>query len=193
MSATRARLALVAVTILAAGAPAVAAPHAAAGTRAAASSACADADLLIENAATIARARTALRCLINRDRARRDARSVRSHPDLRRVARRHCASLVAHKYVSHVGRDGRTLRERVARAGYIRPGQTFVVGEAITWVTGSAVERDGALPAPAESAERTAIIRRARYRDIGIGIVLGAPRESEDVGVTLVVVLGRRG
>lgn len=99
--------------------------------------------------------------------------------------------MVLRHYFSHVGPDGRSAPQRVRRSGYVRNRGGSTVGEALTWTA------DGGSPAMLvrvlmNSARHRRILLDPRYRDIGIGLALGAPRRGVQNAVTLTLNFGRR-
>ena len=87
---------------------------------------------------------------------------VRRNPALARAARRHAADMAAHDYVSHRGRDGSGLKQRIARAGYasclraenIAAGQGSLAEVLADWMRSSGHRRNMLAP---------------RVRDYGLG------------------------
>jgi len=154
---------------------------------------CANADVLVVDEATSELAKRALRCLLNRDRVAHRVRKAKPVAALRRAAQRHGDSMATYHYESHIGRGGTTLRQRARRAGYIRSGQRFVVGETIAWASGVERTANGIFARLMGSPGHKRIVRRARYHDFGVGLALGAPDARANPGLTLVVVFGTRG
>ena len=120
-----------AIAGLASGAPEMAAAQT---TRAA--SDCASAQSAPVDEASARQAATAVLCLVNRERAQRGRRSLRASSPLGAAATRHSLDMVARKFFSHVGSDGSSLRQRVARTGYTRGAASALVGETLAWGSG---------------------------------------------------------
>jgi uncharacterized protein YkwD len=102
--------------------------------------------------------------------------------------------MVRRKYFAHVTPNGLDQRSRVARTGYLRGcRRPAALGETIAWgsdVFGSPAELVKDLMA---SAPHRAILLDRRYRDIGVGLALGAPMDGiGQSGSTLSLNLGRR-
>jgi uncharacterized protein YkwD len=126
-------------------------------------------------AATIRRARLATLCLLNRVRARHGLAPFRLDPKLSRAARRHSRDMVRHRYFAHDSRNGRSPFERMRATRYVPRGASWWLGENIGWGSGSLAEPASLVRAWMHSPPHRANILNGRFRDIGIGIVPGAP------------------
>jgi uncharacterized protein YkwD len=135
----------------------------------------------------------AVLCLINVERSRHGLAPVTSSALLGRAASTHSSDMVRRKYFSHVTPSGQDLRKRVARTGYLRGSRCPVLGETIAW--GSDL-----FATPAElvkdliaSPPHRQIVLDRRYRDVGVGLALGAPMDGMgEAGSTLSLNFGRR-
>ena len=115
-------------------------------------------------------------CLLNAERRRRGLRALRPERRLRLAALRHSRDMVRRGFLEHVNPDGVGHAERIARAGYPLDA-TSVSGENL-----ASGEREASTPAVIvdgwmHSPGHRRNILRARFREIGIGIV---PRWAED-------------
>lgn len=131
-------------------------------------------------------------CLIDVERAKHALRAVVASSLLTKAAAAHSADMVRRKYFSHVSPNGMGLRTRVARTGYLRASRRPTLGETLAW--GSAI-----YSTPTElvkelmaSPEHRAIVLDGRFRDIGVGLALGAPMNGMGAGSTLSLSFGRR-
>lgn len=135
----------------------------------------------------------ALTCLVNRARAERGLRALRRSAPLARAARTHSGDMVAGGFFSHVGSDGRAVRQRAVRAGYARGGRLNVVGETLGWGAGAYATPSQLFVALMRSEQHRLTLLDRRFRDIGVGLVRGAPGMSVGLpAVTATVVFGRR-
>lgn len=146
-------------------------------------------------AATLAQPDRSVLCLVNRERRARGLAALRASRTLARAARSHSRDMVARDYFSHVSRGGTGIRQRLVGSGYLRNGrQVATVGETITW----APPGPAAAPAPLvrsfmNSSGHRAVLLSRGYREIGIGLVQGAPVARPGAGsVTLTITFGRR-
>lgn len=159
------------------------------------SATCAGASAAVSGEATsrdVARLRGAIRCLITKERRRHDLAPLRDRRALRRAAEGHSRDMVRRAYFAHVSPSGSRPESRVRRAGYLRRVRRWELGEALGWGT-----LDQARPASlvqrllASPGHRALLLDRS-FRDIGIGIALGAPTGDEaEPGVTLTLTFGR--
>jgi uncharacterized protein YkwD len=162
----------------------------AAGPRAGAE--CRDLARIAADAAPRTAAR-ALTCLVNRARAEKGLRRLRRSTPLVSAATTHSIDMVAAGYFSHVGSDGSAVRQRATAAGYMRRNQASVVGETLSWGAGTAAAPSELFAALMRSEPHRRTLLDARFRDIGVGLVTGAPGASIDLpAATVTLVLGRR-
>jgi uncharacterized protein YkwD len=135
----------------------------------------------------------AVLCLVNAERAQRALRPVVASGKLARAAADHSVDMVRRGYFSHVGADGSDLRRRVARTGYLRGCRRPALGETIGWGTDAYATPTELVKAFMQSPEHRSIILDGRYREVGVGLALGAPMEGMGgAGATLSLDFGRR-
>lgn len=142
--------------------------------------------------ATRRKAIKAVMCLVNRERRAQRAPRLRRNKSLARAARKHSRALVEGKFFSHFSADGDLLM-RISRVGYLRRNRDALLGETLTWgvAEGASPERLVAAFMASPSHRRTLL--RSRFRDIGIGLALGAPAtDVTDTAATLTLNFGRR-
>ena len=157
---------------------------------AAANAECAGADLR-PTAENLPQVRSAVRCLLNQERASRGLRKLRANAKLRRAAEKHSANMNANNFFDHVSPAGTTPVERVKAAGYLTGADSWAVGENIAW-------GEQRLSTPAEimqswmgsSAHKANILNR-RFRHVGIGVAVGAPIGGAG-GATYTTAFGKR-
>lgn len=163
----------------------------ASGAASAAGSRCAQANAMTEPM-TLKQASRAVLCLVNGERARRDLAPLRASPRLRRSARRHSRDMVIRQYFSHVSLGGADARERIRRAGYLRTRPDASLGETIVWgAEGLATPADLVRAFMRSDGHRRALLD-PDYRDVGVGLVRGAPIAGVARGVTLTLHFGGR-
>lgn len=161
------------------------------GTAVAAESGCAQAASTADST-SLKQASDSVLCLVNGERARRGLAPLRASRLLNRTAQSHSRDMVARQYFSHVTPSGANARQRISRSGYVRNRSACKVGETIAWGT----ERQST---PAElvrsfmgSPGHRRVLLDRRYRDIGVGLALGAPISGMGDGATLTLQFGRR-
>jgi uncharacterized protein YkwD len=118
--------------------------------------------------------REAVLCLHNRERAARGLPLLRENAKLRRAAEGHSADMVAAHYFAHESLSGADMAARILGTGYAR-GQGWSLGENIAWGTGNLGTAAEIQRAWMDSPGHRANILRRQFREIGIGIAVGAP------------------
>lgn len=117
-------------------------------------------------------------CLLNAERGRYQLRPLAANNSLSRAATRHAGDMETRHYFSHVSLDGSNFVQRIKRTGYLRGVSSWFVGENLAWGAGDhRSTAQGIVEAWMQSPPHRANILNGRFREIGIGIVLGAPRQ----------------
>jgi uncharacterized protein YkwD len=137
--------------------------------------------------ASRARLRSALLCLINRERARRGIRPLRHDRRLARAATRHARDMVRRRYFGHQRAGGPDLQARLARARW--RGRAW--GETIAYGCGAGGSARATVRRWMASAGHNAILLSGRYGRGGPAIVKRAPVRCRG-GATWVLDVGRR-
>jgi uncharacterized protein YkwD len=114
-------------------------------------------------------------CLINAERRARGLRRLKLSRRLSRAARRHSRDMVHRRYFSHWSLSGRTFVDRIRRTGYLRLARRWFVGENIAWGSGNRAPVRAIVAAWMHSPGHRANILNRSFRQIGIGVALGAP------------------
>jgi len=181
----------IAIAVLACGAPG---GIATASTSKSAAGACANAGTVALDDASRVQAAEAVRCLINLQRASRGLRGLRASGLLQNAAARHSADMVARKFISHTSANGDSVRRRILRAGYVRRTRSWILGETLTWGTGTFASPTQLVTALMQSPDHRRTILDRRFADVGVGMVLGAPMDGMTGGraATVTVDFGRR-
>lgn len=161
------------------------------GTAVAAKSGCAQA-ASIAVPTTLEQASDSVLCLVNGERARRGLVPLRASRLLNRSARAHSRDMVARQYFSHVTPAGVSVRQRIARSGYLRKRCACKVAETIAWGTEAQATPAELVRSFMASPGHKRILLDRRYRDIGVGLVLGVQGGATGNGATLTLDFGRR-
>lgn len=153
---------------------------------------CAGANVPATDEASRERATKVILCLVNRERrALRRAPLRRSRP-LARAAVRHSVWIIRRRSFSHSGSKGDVLR-RAQRTGYVRRGSRRVLlGETLAWGAGPDATPAALVASFMGSRAHRRTLLNKRYRDVGIGLALGAPAAVAEHAATLTLDLGRR-
>jgi len=126
------------------------------------------------DAGNLATVRAAVLCLHNRDRAARGLPPLKENAKLRRAAEGHAENMVSRSFFSHDSPDGADMADRILATGYAR-GAGWSLGENIAWGSAELATAAEIHRAWMHSPGHKANILRRQFREIGIGIALGAP------------------
>lgn len=140
---------------------------------------------------TLTQSSDAILCLINTERTRRDLRAVRLSAPLSSAAVAHSTDMVAQNYFDHVSPDGTSARQRVRKTGYFKRGAAWIdEALAVGWKARSSPRQMVSMLMRSQIHRSVLLSRRAR--DVGIGLVLGAPMIDMPGGATLTLDFARR-
>ncbi len=154
---------------------------------------CAGAESAPVDEATRRRASRVVLCLVNRARRAHRVPPLRRSKPLAKAAVRHSAAMVGGKYFSHFSFGGADVRRRATRAGYVRKSRQTILGETLAWGAGPSATPMGLVMLFMSSPPHRATMLSRRYRDLGIGLALGAPATNvADSAATLTLNFGRR-
>jgi uncharacterized protein YkwD len=128
--------------------------------------------------------------LVNHERVMRGLKRLHRDKRLERAATRFSRSMVANDFFSHVSPAGSTVLSRVKATGYLTGARGWSVGENIAFGTGHYATPGETVEAWMRSPGHKANILRPGFREIGIGIALGAP--GYDGGATYTTDFGTR-
>jgi uncharacterized protein YkwD len=156
--------------------PAVAAAVAllATPTAASAAKACAGGNTVPSQSNAVA-VRHATLCLLNQQRHAHGLRPLRSSGKLRSAAQSYTWAMVRNDFFDHVSPGGSTLTTRVRSTAYLASSRGWALGENIAWGAGSLATPAATVRAWMHSAGHRHNILTARFTEIGIGVVPGAP------------------
>jgi uncharacterized protein YkwD len=134
--------------------------------------------------------RSALRCLVNVERARHGLRALSSNARLNAAADRHSADMVARRYFDHVTPEGASVTDRVRQTGYLGGSQDWALGEDIGWGTGSESTPASIFRAFMNSPPHRRVILDRDFHQIGVGVAPGVPVATPGAGATFVLDFG---
>ena len=143
-----------------------------------ASAACANADTL-PTAENLSEIRAAMICLHNEARAQARVELLSRDRRLEEAAQRHAEDMVADGYFGHDAPSGVDTFDRMRRAGYISPRVVWNAGETIAWATGAYATPRAVMDAWMDSTTQRLTLLAPDFRDIGVGVELGAPVERD--------------
>ena len=114
-------------------------------------------------------------CLINAERKTRGLSGLRVNRKLARAALDQARDMVRRAYFAHNSVNGATFVSRIKRRGYMSGQSRWTVGENLGWGSGTKARPREIVDAWMESPPHRANILNGRFREIGLGIALGAP------------------
>ena len=133
-------------------------------------------------------------CRLNRERTSRGMRRLRLSKRLSKAARRHAKDMVRHGYFAHNSLGGGDFVSRIRQTGYLRSVRgSWFVGENLAWGSGDRSSPDANVKAWMDSPPHRANVLNRRFREVGIGVVLGAPVQGASDAATYATDFGRRG
>jgi uncharacterized protein YkwD len=130
----------------------------------------------VPTAATVGRARRAAICLVNRERRLHRLHGLRTNRSLQRSAESYAREMVRESFFAHVSPTGATLDERIRReTSYLARAMGWKIGENIAWGTGRRATPADIVHAWMHSPPHRRNILDPAFREIGMGIAIGAP------------------
>ncbi len=136
--------------------------------------------------------RRATLCLLNEERTQRGLDGLRSSDTLQTVAQSYAQHMVTGSFFDHVSPTGSMFVDRIKSSEYLDAGDGFYVGENLAWGAGPRATPERIVSAWMDSPDHRANVLSGRFRDIGIGVVVGVPVAGGGQGATYVTEFGMR-
>ena len=114
-------------------------------------------------------------CTLNAQRERHGLRPLKLNKRLSKAARRHARDMVRRDYFAHDTLGGTSFVDRIRRTGYLRDAQRWTVGENLAWGTHASSAPRAITTMWMNSPGHRANILSPSFREVGIGLALGAP------------------
>jgi uncharacterized protein YkwD len=147
----------------------------------------------LPTAVNVPQMRRATLCLLNQERTSRGLPKLHSHPALATAARRYAKLMVAESFFDHVSPSGSTMVKRIKATSYLSHAGGWAVGENLAWGGGPQASPAAIMVAWMASPGHRQNILDRRFREIGIGLVVGTPvAEIGANGGTYVTEFGQR-
>jgi uncharacterized protein YkwD len=131
-------------------------------------------------------------CLLNHQRRAHGRRALKSNRRLARAARKHARDMVRRNYFSHTTPSGVSFVDRIMRQDYVNPGQGWALGENLAWGSYQLATPRSIVRSWMHSPGHRANILNSRFREIGIGVVEGAPEPGTSHAATFATSFGAR-
>ena len=136
---------------------------------------------------SLARARAATLCLLNRVRREHHLRPLRQNRELTLASQRHANDMTAHHYFAHGNFVGRIRAVR-----YLRHTRGWTLGENIAWGSWIYATPASIVDGWRHSPPHRHNILNAGFHEIGLGVAVGAPDPGQENAGTYVTDFGTR-
>jgi uncharacterized protein YkwD len=136
--------------------------------------------------------RNATLCLLNRQRASHGRRKLRHNARLAKAAKAHARDMVRRGYFAHTAPGGVSFVDRIMRQDYVDPGQGWALGENLAWGSYQLATPRSIVRSWMDSPGHRANVLNPRFREVGIGVVLGAPQPGTRRAATYTTSFGTR-
>lgn len=123
-------------------------------------------------------------CLLNRERTSRGIAALAPSAVLAGIAQKHSQDMVTRDYFEHTTPEGQTVEDRVRASGWTSGRGNSSAGENIEWGLRVKATPAATVTKWMASPPHRADILRPAFREIGIGIALGAPGHTGVEGAT---------
>jgi uncharacterized protein YkwD len=146
-------------------------------------------------ARTLGTAAGATLCLVNHERSRRGLTSLKPVGSLTAAADAYARRMARDNFFDHTAPNGSTFITRIRSTSYLTGGvRSWSVGENIAWGTGTLATPKAIVASWMKSAGHRANILTPGFRELGLGIAVGAPRGgiADHTGATYVNEFGQR-
>jgi uncharacterized protein YkwD len=143
-----------------------------------ASAACANEDL-IPTAENLDLIREAVICLHNEARDKADVALLDRDGRLEDAAEEHAEDMVEQTYFAHDSLSGASPFRRMRETGYIGPDIIWNAGETIAWASGASATPKSVVDAWMDATTQRLTMLAPDFRDVGVGVALGAPVERD--------------
>ena len=137
------------------------------------------------------RVSAAILCLLNAERTSKGLAPLNSNGALRRASQSMANVMVKQRFFAHMTPGGKDVIDRVRPTGYVRGN--WSLGENLAWGSGALATPRAIVNGWMHSPGHRANIMYGRFKDIGVGIRLGAPGPGLSGGATYVTDFGRHG
>ena len=133
----------------------------------------------------------AILCLLDGERSDRGLGPLKVNGKLGKAANVQAQDMVKRRYFSHENPEGKNSTARIQAAGYMRGGGRWTVGENLAWGAGELASARALVNAWMNSPPHRANILRPAFREIGLAIAIGTPKEGKGApGATVATTFG---
>jgi uncharacterized protein YkwD len=132
-------------------------------------------------------------CTLNAQRERYGLPVLKLNKKLSRAARRHARDMVRRDYFAHDTLGGGDFVDRIRRTGYLRDARSWSVGENLAWGSHDRAAPRAITSMWMNSPGHRANILSPSFREVGIGLALGAPGVGGGPAATYATEFGAKG
>lgn len=136
---------------------------------------------------TTAKSENSIFCLLNKERTKRGLKRLHLNQNLGTSSRFQSRDMEKRNYFEHERRGGPTLTQRIRRTGYLDNVSAWSIGENIAWGTSEFATPKSLVNAWMHSTGHRRNILRKAFKDVGVGLVMGAPEKEWDDDKTAVL------
>lgn len=131
-------------------------------------------------------------CLLNRQRAEHGKRKLKANKRLAKAARAHARDMVVKDYFAHDTPAGIDFVDRILKEDYVDKGDGWTLGENLAWGSHQLATPRSIVQAWMKSPGHRANILNGKFKEIGIGVVRGAPQPGVARAATYATEFGSR-
>ena len=131
-------------------------------------------------------------CLLNKRRRAHDRRKLKPNRRLAKAARRHARDMVKKDYFAHDSPTGVDFVDRILDTDYVEKAAGWVLGENLAWGSHELATPRSIVRAWMKSPGHRENILNGKFREIGVGIVRGAPEPGVSRAATYATEFGTR-
>src|SRR3954468_15615074 len=152
---------------------------------------CTDADVQ-PTASNLAHVSDVVFCLMNAMRANAGVPALRQQDELAKASVDHSQDMVDNKYFAHDSLDGRDVVARLEAVKYIPKSGEWVIGENLAWGSGALGTPKALVNAWMNSPPHRENLLSGDFKEVGMGVVFGAPSDETSEGTTVTTDFGTR-
>ena len=131
-------------------------------------------------------------CLLNKRRKAHDKRKLRHNRRLAKAARVHARDMARNDYFAHDTPTGIDFVDRILRTDYVKPDDGWTLGENLAWGSHELATPRAIVKAWMKSPGHRENILNGKFREIGIGVVRGAPEPGAERAAIYATEFGTR-
>jgi uncharacterized protein YkwD len=144
----------------------------------------------VNTRASLKAARGATLCLLNAQRRTHHLHKLRFNAKLSRAGLDHARDMVNNRYFSHDAPSGENFVQRILDTNYVPASASYSLAENLAWGSDGVSSPRATVKEWMGSPGHRRNILQPGFREIGIGIVIGAPESGASQGATYATEFG---